>query len=1249
MTRCILLFSYCLFITTILCAQNKEYWKHLSDYVENTTVFEENQEEGRTYYLPERHVSLNGIWKFFWADTPEGIPLNFWKDQYNDDGWDEIQVPSNWEMEGYGDKLFRNMTAPFKPLVPHIPKEYNPTGVYRKTFILPSDWEGDQVFLRFEKVASASFVWVNGREVGYNEGAQEPAEYNITSYLKPGKNVLTVAVLKYSDGYYLEGQDYWRLAGIFDDVTLYATPSIRLFDWCVVTDLDQEYKNADLHTTVYVKNYGKEEYHDLIITAELLDKNQKMVREFSSSSFMINKMGKGDVMLSSLIPNPKKWTAETPDLYILHIQLKSVSGVVLDQVSTHIGFKETEIKGNVFYLNGRPLKVNAMNSHMQHPEKGHVMDEATIRKDFEILKQFNFNAVRTSHYPPVNKYLELANEYGLYIIDETGDEAHATEWISNRVEYTEMYKDRVRQMVLRDRNYPCVLFWSAGNESGEGFNISEVIKEGKKLDLTRYWMYGGNAFSYPNEDIIGPRYPTPAELEIQVGLSLEQSDRRPSFMDEYLSVAGNGGGGMDEYWKVIYDNSRCIGGAIWDFVSPGLTERIRLLRNSSQYPVLSHLMGNAKLVEGPWGKVLDLNGHDQWVEIYRDSLLEHYEDKLTLSCMVYPRKLISSCGSFLTKGSYQFGLQQAGKEEMEFYLYTDKRHSVKVALPDNWEYNWHHLFGVYDGKEMTLYIDGEEKGKACVSGKIKNFPYPINIGRNAEIHGQETSVYICDAQIDNVGIFKEVVPIQDLRRSTISYSNAALWLDFEKEEDKGTFYSYGIGARTYGSIWPSRQIQPEMWQMKKTGQPLTFRLLDAEHGIVEVWNHNHFLDASHYRTYWYLEEDGQVVDKGLLALSVPPLKKTQVRIPYVKWLPKAGKEYFIRISSCLKSDELWAPAGHEVSWEQFRLPWFKPVEVEPKKLSVANITNETAERVVISGLDFEYTFDKKEGFLNSMIYKGKELIKMGLTMNVWRAPLANELDGWCAINAKSQNWKEGYGYNVATEFYSTGIDDMWHLPVSFEVKKIEGKIIVNIRDFYLTQDNDQLMQDLYIKSIACNGFENRYEYIISGDGQIELSHMVIPNGIMPKWLPRMGMTLMLNKDMEQVSWYGRGPQENYPDRKTGYRIGIYSSSVTEMYEPYLLPQDYGLRTDNRWVKVTDKQGIGLLFKMDQLFNFNLYPYTTDNLTKAMYTYQLQSAEGITMNLDYVTSGVGCSARSILRPYRVMPQMYSRKITIQPIN
>lgn len=1235
------IFSIFLFITLSVSGKDESsYLNNLYKYIENLEIYETNQEDGRCYYIPENYLSLNGTWNFFWSSTPSGISDNFYKEDFDDNKWDKIDVPSNWEMLGYGDKMFRNVSAPFKPNPPFVPKEYNPTGAYRKIFNLPKEWNGKQIFLRLEKVASASFVWINGHEVGYNEGAQEPAEYDITSYVKPGKNVIAIHVVKFSDGYYLEGQDYWRLAGIFGDVLIYATPTNRIFDWQIITDFDENYVNSELFVNVNIKNY-KDKTASLQLKGEVWRDNSK-IASIKSEDFMLMGNTSKCIVLNHIFKNPLKWTAETPNLYKLKLLLYSDDNLV-DNICYDFGFKETKIQNGAFYLNGVPIKINAVNSHMQDPDLGHVVKEETIRKDLELVKQFNFNAIRISHYPPHPKYLELANEYGIYIIDEAGVEAHATEWVSNDPRFTDMYRERVRRMVLRDRNYPCVLFWSAGNESGNGFNITEVVKEGKKYDETRSWMYGGNSFSHPAEDIIGPRYPTPIELEIMEGLGYD-NDVRPSFMDEYISVAGNGCGALDDYWRVIRSHTRTIGGAIWDFVSPGLTEKVRKLIDLSPYNTPAHIMGNVNLTPCKNGKVLNLSGFDSWVEIYRKNNVEIDGKQLILTCDVYPRKLISDCGSFITKGSRQFGLQQVGKDKLKFYIYTDSLHSVYASLPENWEYNWHNIKGVYDGTQMYLYLDGKLCTTKFVNGRIRNLPYPINIGRNAEIHGCETNVAICDAMIDNVGVFDKCFNADELKPS-----NAVLWLDFEKEIDEGNFYSYGIGARTYGCIWPDRKPQPEMWQMKKTGQPIKFSLLDENNFVVEICNYNSFISSDEYDIEWSLTQDCEVMQSGTINTLVTPLNKKNVKLPIKTFTIEPNKEYRLEFNVKLKNDKIWGKKGYLVAWEQIELPWQK-IELLPKNDISGNLkVNEKDSIVEIEGVNFLYKFSKKTGELFSMFIDNKELLAKSLKMNVWRAPLANELDDWTVWSESRFGWKKEYGMRTVSEQYSFGMDDLVNVPVSFSVKDIGNKTIVEIRTYMLCKEKKHIQLDKYISGVQTNGFENIYKYEVYPNGEIAISHSILPQGNLPQWLMRIGLTVQISDDFKNVTWYGRGPQENYPDRKSGYPIGIYNSLVDDMYEPYLKPQDYGLRTDTRWLKLCDNKGKGLKISMNEHFNFNVYPFSTDNLTKSTYTYQLEKLnDNYTLNLDYATSGVGCTARSILKPYKVPVTYYERKILLSPV-
>ena len=1252
MKRKLFYFLLCL-LPVIASAQDKPFLSDIYNYLENTKVFELNQEAGHVPLVPYLTVdgalkndrakatsflSLNGTWKFHFADKPEGTPDNFFGENFNDKKWDTIHVPSNWEMQGFGDPLFRNVTTPFPPNPPYIPREYNPTGSYRKTFNIPGSWKGKEIFLRMEKTASASFVWINGKEVGYNEGAQEPAEYNITKCLKPGNNIIAVNVYKYSDGYYLEDQDYWRLAGIFDDVWLFATPAAHIFDWHATTDFDKTYTDSQLNLSVDVKNYSKATINDFTLRTTLYNSDKKIVKTFKSEKFTVPSGDKQILKISDEIKNPTKWSAEFPNLYTLIFELINSEGKTVEAINGRIGFKKTEIRNQVFYLNGVPVKLNGINSHMQHPTLGHTMNEETIRKDMSLLKQFNINCVRTSHYPPVIKYLELADEYGIYIVDETGDEAHAAEYLSDRKEWEEMYRERARRMVLRDRNHPSILFWSAGNESGEGDNICSVIDEGKKYDQTRYWMYGGNAFSHKCEEIIGPRYPQLYNLITNVFLVPDSIDPRPSFLDEYLAVTGNGGGGLDDYWEAFYSFPRSMGGAIWDFVSTGLTEKVKSLKDASENNVQVNVMGRAKLVPAIDGKGIDLNGHDQWVEVYRDEALEINGNKLTLSLMVYPRSLSSSAGTLITKGNYQFGIHQIRKDSLEFYITTNQKRKVQMALPENWEYSWHQVFAKYNGSAILLSIDGKESKAVPATGDIRNTPFPVNIGRNAEIHGQETSVYICDAIIDQVGIFSRDVSMDLLKNPTSDLKKkAALWLDFEEITVGGEFYSYGIGARTYGAIWPNRRPQPEMWQIRKSAQPVTAKLISAEKGEIEISNRYLFTNLKDLQTVWMLQGDGEILDQGILALNLEPQKKLVVTVPFKKPAIREGVEYRLLVSFRQKEKTLWAEPGFEIAWDQLDLPWFKPVQ-ELTKTQVSSLTvREDKDKLVISGNGFAYIFDKATGNLTSLQFHGKELIKRGAELNVWRAPLANETDEWGFGSSNSKHRTDGYGRMAATEWYSAGLDKLQMINEMFNVKAVnENNIIVEVKN-------------LMLLGTKRGAFMNHYTYNIYSSGEMSIDHSIVPNGDMPAWLPRIGVDWILDKSLGNVQWYGRGPQENYPDRKSGYKIGVYKSTVINMYEPYLIPQDYGLRTDNRWVRITDENGVGLEFRGDKLFNFSAQSYSTENLTKALYTYQLHPFDGITFNLDYATSGVGCTALSVFTAYQVMPQRYDFTITIRPIS
>jgi beta-galactosidase len=1234
-------------------AQEHNFLGNIYKYIEDPKLFAINQEDGHVPLVPfssadkalslnfnqsPNYLLLNGDWKFKWFPTPGQVPKDFFASQYSDASWDKLTVPGNWEMHGYGDPVFRNVSQPFRARPPQVPHDYNPTGAYRRTFSLPHDWKNRPVFLRVEAATSASFIWINGREVGFNEGANEPAEYNITPYLKEGENTIAICVTKYSAGTWLEDQDMWRLAGIFRDVWLYTVPDVHLRDYFVRTDLDAAYRNAQLSITADLRNFTNNS-NGYSVRATLLGTDKKtVVKVLNSEKITASPNGTMPIQLTSMVTNPKKWTSETPNLYYLTLELLDADGRVVEALADRIGFKEVEVKHQALMVNGVPVKLNGVNSHMQHPELGHSMDTATIRKDMTLMKRFNINLVRTSHYPPNIEYLRMADEMGIYIVDETGDESHATEYVSTLPEWTAAYVDRVHGMVLRDRNHPSIIFWSAGNESGFGNNICEVIKEGKRLDPTRIFMYGGNTDDVawrnevPCEDIIGPRYPTPYELKTRIAQVAESVDPRPSFMDEYVAATGNGAGGLDEYWELIYSYPRLSGGAIWDFVSPGIKEKIRLLKDDSRNNINVAIKGRGQLAEGKFGKAVELNGHDQWVDVYRDPSLDITGKALTLSLWVLPHEWTGD-NPLLTKGYYQYGLNQFSKDSIEFYVTDRRRENLRAGLPPGWEGSWHHVAGIYDGNKMALYVDGKRLGEMPFSGSIANKPYPVSVGHFSDTEGQEFPGNTSNAVFDRVAIFNRAVPVDQLYKSTVAKDEALLWLDMDDVQEKGDFFSMGIGGRTYGLIWPDRTAQPEMWQVKKSAQPVKVSLVDASNGMVEVWNRQQFTDLNKLTGHWQLQADSKVLQQGDLNLSLAPGQKKFTKIPFSKPTLQPGAEYRLLVSFGLKEAQSWAPAGFELAWDQLEMPWRQTLKQQPTAGAVA--IKEGNELVVVSGKSFTYSFDKKTGRLASANYNGKQLINNGPKLNLWRAPLANDQDQWTYGQSGLYQQQTGLTHIPANGWYVYGINNLSYKLDSFSISDEGNRVVLTVRDHAEGRDYH-------------TGFDNHYTYTITGDGQLTIDHTVTPQGAMPLWLPKVGLQWNMNKAFNKVSWYGRGPFETYPDRKSGAKIGVYSNSVEGFAEKYLIPQDYGSRTDNRWVKLEDADGTGVEISGSDLFNFSAQQYSTDNMSRSRYNYQLQPLiASYVFTLDYATSGVGCTAISVLDKYRVYPQLYHFTTTWKP--
>ncbi len=646
-------------------------------------------------------------------------------------------------------------------------------------------------------------------------------------------------------------------------------PAVHIRDFFVRAEPDKSYRDATL--TVDADVIGPAA--GMRLRVNLIDAEGKAVWR---KPLLKSLSGPDTVRLTEKVDRPQKWSAENPYLYRVTLELLDRQGNVAEALAVRTGFRRVEVIEQAICVNGVPVKFNGVNSHMHHPLTGRTMDMETMRRDLTLMKQFNINCVRTSHYPPNIEYLDLADELGLYVVDETNDEAHATEYLSKDPSWRDMYIDRAVRMVYRDRNHPCIVFWSAGNESGSGDNIAALIKAGKAVDPTRLWMYGGNDDLLWFEDIVGPRYPTPEELVKNVAPVPKTKDPRPSFMDEYQAATGNSLGLLSEYWDAVRKYPRLSGGAVWDWVSPGILQPARFVPAPEGLPE-GFVMGGAQLVTGRFGKAIALSGHDEWVEVYRDPRLDITGDQLSLSLWLYPRRW-NGCCPLITKGNHAFGLQQVSRDTVEFYIHSGKWQQVRAPLPADWAYAWHHLAAVYDGRALKLYADGRLIGEAKASGAIDYSPFAVAVGKNTELHGQEHDGELCNAVIDQVRIYDRAVDVKELMEDRAA--GAVLRLDFESIETRGEFFSLGIGGRSYGLIWPDRRVQPELYELKKVPQPVTFEWKDGRKGEVRITNHFSFTNLKEFAFMWKLQADDKTLRMGGMPLDIPPLKSKVVRIPF---------------------------------------------------------------------------------------------------------------------------------------------------------------------------------------------------------------------------------------------------------------------------------------------------------------------------------------------------------------------------------
>lgn len=556
---------------------------------ENPKMIQQNKEKAHTHFytyetLEEskshdpgnspRYQLLNGDWLFKWSENPKSRPIEFYKDEFDKSGWDHIPVPSNWELQGYDVPIYVNQPYEWtkNPVPPKVPRNYNPVGSYFREFELDSTWAKNNVFIHLGAVKSAFYIWINGQKVGYSQGSKLPAEFDITKYVKEGKNTLAVEVYRWSDGSYLECQDFWRISGIERDVYLTSRPPLYISDFETRTSLNEDFSEGYLDLYIDLENRSEYFFKESLVVARIFRNGEQVKKSFLSGK----KFFPGDtrqIHKRFTISYPDVWSAEEPNLYEVTLELR-FGKEKLEVTSGYFGFREVEIKNSQLLVNGKPVLLKGVNRHEHDELTGHVISKESMLRDIQLFKLFNINAVRTSHYPNDPFWYDLCDKYGIYVVDEANIESHGMGYhpdrtLGNKPEWELAHLDRIERMMERDKNHPSVIIWSMGNEAGFGVNFKKAAEMMREIDPFRPTHYE-RAGEDSATDIVCPMYSSINHLVEYVS----RDHYRPLIMCEYSHAMGNSNGNFQDYWDVIEREPSLQGGFIWDWVDQGLLKKM---------------------------------------------------------------------------------------------------------------------------------------------------------------------------------------------------------------------------------------------------------------------------------------------------------------------------------------------------------------------------------------------------------------------------------------------------------------------------------------------------------------------------------------------------------------------------------------------------------------------------------------------------------------------------------------------------
>lgn len=1224
------------FVSALSASENKsENWQ-------NEAVFKINKEPASStmkFYPTAQaaleggystyEMSLDGTWKFKFFGNPSQVPNDFFKSDFDDKSWDKIEVPSNWEMSGYGTALYSNVTYPFAKNPPrvmdespkrytnHAPENRNPVGLYRRDFEIPSNWGNGKVFVKFDGVSSAFNLWLNGQKVGYSQDSRTPAVFELSKYLRFGKNTIALEVFKYSDGSYFEDQDFWRLAGIYRNVTLSWTPEILVSDVFLKPQLENNYLDGKLDAEIVVAN-PTDMPRGIKLKGMLYD-NGKLIsiadttKSVDSKKFMICKWE------FPIIERVRAWSAEKPNLYTFLLEFETASGVK-SYAPFKIGFRSVERKNGQILVNGQPVLFKGVNRHEHDPKLAQAIDTEVSRRDIVEMKKYNINAIRTSHYPNRPDFYALCDELGMYVIDEANIEMHGLDDMGAKAPFKNSQTwgnailDRINNMVERDKNHPSIVIWSLCNETLDNKFFAQAAEKIRKRDSSRLLHFDrDNGQKYV--DMYSNMYATVHEVKrhLDAQRAKEKADRKPAVICEYAHAMGNSGGCLTDYWNYVREEPMFQGGFIWDWKDQGIYK-------------------NAE----PFVKITDSANAKRDIAVFNDSVYTNVMENASFVAFpglfekpvtAFTVAIDISAKGFAPRVSYNEGdaknvqrapwtryeetiVRQPGAFELKFF---DSRKVVSFAVFNGKE--WESLEAKTDllGKDaqiaasvgngkLKIFIDGVEAATKDIAQIEILASAPFSVAeydkeKHARFAGTPKKLRILDAAISSN--FFGTLPDGVREISAIDFT------DFKQTPRNDKYFAFGGDFGDFptdysfclnGLVQPDWKPSPQAWEVKKVYQNIHARLVDftGDKLRVKIFNENFFTNLDNIEASWTLLHNGKPVENDDFELpSIPAQSEKTVAIDLGDCDFSDNGEYALRLSFKTRNATPNAiKAGEEVAWEQFFLKGAYTPAAISENGAIRIISGD--EKLVVEGENFKAVFDKRTGWLESYSFDSQTLIEGPMKLSLRRPFTNNEMGA--KLTKELAVWR-------------TAEDRMNLVKLDSSFDKNDTSSNLKINTEY---------------SIPARGSKASFVYEITPDGAIVVTAKVMPAAGLPA-LQKVGMQFRVPSALDTREWFGEGPYETYSDRRAGAWEAVFKTKIADSFFKYIEPQEASNATAVRYAKISGEDAdVALLIdsRNAQNFEFSAYPCLPEDIEQASHHHQLPRRNFNVINVSALSAGVG---------------------------